>query len=282
MSPSYDPSAPVAAFDRFGDLEWGRHEETPFARASFHIHRELLRRFVLAGDRVLEAGAGAGRFTVELARIGARIAVCDISAEQLSLNRRHLEELELGDAVERREQADVVDLRSFADGMFDAVVCYGGPLGYVLERSDDAFAELLRVTRTDGYVLASVMSLAGATRIFFPAMIDDLLRLGPAATDVLRTGYLPPEQSTTAQMHLFTWSDVEALIGRHPCELVAASAANFVTTQHAELIDRLIDDDPATWSAILEWETAMSAGAGVLGAGTHILFVVRTRSDRSG
>ena len=50
--------------------------------------------------------------------------------------------------------------------MFDAVVCYGGPLSYVMERSDDAFAELLRVTRPDGYVLASVMSLAGAARIF--------------------------------------------------------------------------------------------------------------------
>ena len=282
MPSTYDPSAPAAAFDRFGDLEWERHEETPSARASFHIHREMLRSHVHAGDRVLEAGAGAGRFTVELARIGARVTVCDISAEQLGLNRRHLEELGLGDTVERRERADVVDLGSFGDGMFDAVVCYGGPLSYVMERSDDAFAELLRVTRPDGYVLASVMSLAGAARIFLPAMIDDLGRLGPAATDVLRTGYLPPEQSTTAQMHLFTWPDVEALIGRHPCELVAASAANFITTQHAELLDRLIADDPETWSTILEWETAMSASSGVLGAGTHIIFVVRKRSDPSG
>jgi len=39
------------------------------------------------GDRVLEVGAGPGRFTIELARLGARILVSDISAGQLDLNR---------------------------------------------------------------------------------------------------------------------------------------------------------------------------------------------------
>ena len=113
-------------------------------------------------------------------------------------------------------------------------------------------------------------------------MIDDLGRAGTSRDRCAAHRVPAAEQSTTAQMHLFTWPDVEALIGRHPCELVAASAANFITTQHAELLDRLIADDPETWSTILKWETAMSASSGVLGAGTHIIFVVRKRSDPSG
>jgi ubiquinone/menaquinone biosynthesis C-methylase UbiE len=32
---------------------------------SFNLHRRYLRRYVESGDHILEAGAGAGRFTIE-------------------------------------------------------------------------------------------------------------------------------------------------------------------------------------------------------------------------
>ena len=47
----------------------------------------MLDDFVSAGDRVLEVGAGPGRFTIELATIGATIVVGDVSEVQLELNR---------------------------------------------------------------------------------------------------------------------------------------------------------------------------------------------------
>src|SRR5437899_422185 len=126
--PGYDPEIVVGAYERYGDQEWHRHEETPASRASFHIHRTFLERFIRPGDRVLEAGAGAGRFTVELARIGARVTVIDLSEGQLRLNEAHVEELGLGEAIERRERLDILDLGAFGAEEFDAVACFGGPL----------------------------------------------------------------------------------------------------------------------------------------------------------
>ncbi len=67
------------------------------------------------------------------------------------------------DQIEARVVADVVDLSQFADGEFDAVVCYGGPLSYVMDEAPAAVAELARVTRSGGHVLLSVMSLVGST-----------------------------------------------------------------------------------------------------------------------
>ncbi len=37
---------------------------------------------------MLEVGAGAGRFTVELARLGCSVLVADVSSVQLDLNRQ--------------------------------------------------------------------------------------------------------------------------------------------------------------------------------------------------
>jgi hypothetical protein len=76
-----------------------------------------------AGDRVLEAGAGAWRFSVELARLGARITALDISPVQLDLHRRHLADDGLDASVEERAIGDIVDLSRFADGAVGAVVC---------------------------------------------------------------------------------------------------------------------------------------------------------------
>jgi SAM-dependent methyltransferase len=272
----YEPDLVARGFDDYGEREWSRHEETPHDRAAFHLHREMLRRFITPGDRVLEVGAGAGRFTVELAALGARITVADISAGQLALNRSRVGDAGLEDAIEAREQVDVVDLGRFADGGFDAVVCFGGPLSYVLAESDRAFSELLRVTERGGLAMASVMSLIGTTRIYLPTLLDELDTIGPGALDVLRTGYLPPEQSSVGvPVHMFTWSEVAALIDRHGCELVAATAANFLTNAHDDVLERLIVEDPDRWALVLGWEEQLAGAEGALDGGTHIIFTAR-------
>ena len=77
---------------------------------------------------MLEIGSGPGRFTIELARLGARITVTDISAVQLELNAQLVAEAGCEPAVERREVVDVCDLSGYRDREFDAVLAFGGPL----------------------------------------------------------------------------------------------------------------------------------------------------------
>ena len=83
---------------------------------NLEVHRRLLSRFVKQGDRVLEIGAGPGRFTIELSRIGARIAVTDISAVQLELNRERVRAVGAEGAVTERAVVDVLDLSRYRDG----------------------------------------------------------------------------------------------------------------------------------------------------------------------
>ena len=131
----------------------GAAPRRPGAASQLRSAPAAYRRYVSAGDRVFEAGSGPGRFTLELARIGARIVVGDISSEQLRLHRQKTVEVE--SSTEERVVVDIIDLSRFGDGEFDATVCYGGPISYVLERADDAVAELLRVTRPGGYLLSA-------------------------------------------------------------------------------------------------------------------------------
>src|SRR5580693_5548867 len=151
-------------YDELGEAEWGRLVDSPRGRVSFEVHRRFLTRYIEPGSRVLEIGAGPGRFTLELAQIGASIVVTDFSEVQLAFNRVHVGDTEAERAVESRAIVDVCDTSRYSDGEFDAVVAFGGPLSYAFEAAGGALADLLRITRPGGPVVASVMSLLGSWR----------------------------------------------------------------------------------------------------------------------
>jgi len=273
--PTYDPDAIAEAYDAFGEREWERHETAPFRRVAFHVHLHYLKQFVHAGDRVLEAGAGAGRFSVELARLGAHLTVIDISPGQIDLHRRHLAEQGLEGSVEVRATGDIVELSRFGDGAFDAVVCYGGPLSHVMDRADDALDELLRVVSPGGYVLLSVMSTIGTLHAFLPGIPDDIeLRGVEAVQRVLETGDLPKELASVGAMHMYTWEELRRQLEQHGCEIVVASAANFLSVRNDEVCEIWLQD-AAMWERFLSWEVRACGEPGAIDAGTHIIVVVR-------
>jgi SAM-dependent methyltransferase len=260
----YDAGYIARFFDDYGEREWERFERQPMDRVNLEVHRRLLREYVRPGERVLEAGAGPGRFTLELADIGATVVVGDVSPRQLELHREKTASVE--DSVEERVLFDIVDLSRFRDGEFDATVCYGGPLSYVLGEADRALAELLRVTRPGGRVLVTVMSLLGAARAYFHAFAELIDEFGweRAVADVFRTGDLAEDVNRGHVCRLYRWRELEALLGRHPCRLLAASAANFLSV--------VWEEDPD--ERFLELELAACREPGALDGGTHIVAVV--------
>jgi len=271
----YDAAHIAAFFDAYGEREWDRFGAAPHDAVNLFIHRHYLKRFIRPDMHVLDAGAGPGRFTIALAELGARVTVGDISAGQLGEHRRRLGEAGLEHAVVARHQCDITDLSHFENTVFDAVVCYGGPVSYVMDRADEALAEILRVTKPGGPVLLSVMSKVGATRIFLPGVLE-LHRQDPAFVErVIETGILLKEFNRGHAMKMYTWAELEALLRRHPCEIVAASASNHLTTSHLETVAEARERDPSLWAVLLEWELAVCAEPGNLDGGTHILAVLR-------
>lgn len=231
MFEKYDPKTIEKHFDKGGLNEWDRLVRTPRDLVSLHIHTHYLREYIKSGANVLEVGPGPGRFTIELAKLGARISIVDLSSEQLKLNEQKIKEAGFEDAVLWRKKMDIIDLSEIPDNNFDATVCYGGPLSYVFEHADKALEEVLRVTEPRGYVFLGVMSSLGTWQLFIEAVFDlveelDLEKIQKLFEDGDVTGKLA---SNGHHCRMYRWNELKSLLQKHPCEIVEASACAYLS-----------------------------------------------------
>jgi len=270
----YDPDWVRAHYDEYGTREWNRWEESGVERIKFHIHLYYLQTHVRPGGRVLEIGAGAGRFTRELARICERIVVADLSPGQLRLNRENAARLGFAPSVEDWVECDLCDLTPhFADGTFETIVCTGGPLSYVFERRDDAVRELYRVAKDGGTLVISVMSLWGAVHQFLPGILD----IAPAANRaILATGDLSPETIGPARhyTHMYRSDELRRTLEDGGWAVETMSASNCLATNWVDLLDDLDERGPI-WAHLLEMELEACREPGCVDMGSHMIAVCR-------
>jgi ubiquinone/menaquinone biosynthesis C-methylase UbiE len=275
MEVQYDAEYLKRYYDAYGMKEWYRLERNAEAKVSFFLHQHYLLQHIQRGYRVLEIGAGPGRFTLELAALGAKIVVLDISPEQLRLNKRKMEQEAQLHAVEQWVEGDVTDLSAFSAAEFDAVVCYGGPLSYVGAAAPKALTEMFRVVRADGPVLLSVMSLLGTTRRYMPSIVELAFQYGLDQVDrVTRTGDLIGAVAQNHHCHMFRWAELRQLLTQQPCEIIAASASGFLVLQDPDA-NQIAENNLDLWEKLLQWELFYCSQPGAIDCGTHIIAVTR-------
>ncbi|WP_413450427.1 class I SAM-dependent methyltransferase [Georgenia phoenicis] len=261
-------------YDRLAGGEHDRLVADIAGRVSLEVHRHFLARFVSRGQRVLEIGAGPGRFTTELAGLGCSAVVTDVSPVQLELNREHLAGTPAETAVERRELLDVCDTSRYADGEFGAVLAFGGPLSYAFEDTEVALRGLLRITRPGGTVVASVMSMLGTWRHRLDGVMQLAAAVGEDVNDaVLRTGDLRHVPGADHVCQMFRAREIERLAAAAGGRLLATSASNWASLGNDDVL-RPVEADPGRWSRFLQHEIDACAELGAADGGTHILFAL--------
>ncbi len=261
-------------YDELGEGEWARFETSPRGRVAYEVHRHFLDQFIVSGDHVLEVGAGPGRFTIELARLGATIDVTDLSPVQLDLHLHHVRETVAETAVRSRSILDICDTSRYDSNFFDVIVIYGGPLSYAFEEAREALTGLLRITKAGGVVVGSVMSWLGSWRYFLRGAFEDSKVVGDDALDLmLSTGDLRYSQSTHI-CQMYRARDITNLVAECGGEVDAMSASNWASLGDADVLEEM-ESDPERWARFLRHEIAACAEPGALDGGTHILFAAR-------
>jgi ubiquinone/menaquinone biosynthesis C-methylase UbiE len=278
----YDADYTRKFYNAYGLTEWERLETRPYGRLQAIIHTDFITRYIKPGDKVLDAGAGPGRFSIAAAKAGAKVTVLDISDTQLDIAQQKTSEA--GVKTEGLIRADISDLSMFKDGQFDVVVCFGGALSYVCENRHKAVNELIRVTRPGGTLLVSAMSRFGPVLGEAPSL--DIANLKnpegtpdlPGIWPVLENGdlvfYSKRIAMKHAPMHLYTAKELAGLF--KGCRILETAASNAVIHEFSSANEKLAED-PAVWATVVEMEKRLNHQPGLVDTGSHIILAARKK-----
>lgn len=114
-----------------------------------------IEKYLEKGNKILEVGAGTGRYSLYYAKQGYDVTAIEYVRHNLDVLQSNVTE---GMAI-RAEQGDAVNLSRFADNSFDITLVLG-PLYHLYTKEDQekAIREAVRVTKPDGILAVADLS----------------------------------------------------------------------------------------------------------------------------
>lgn len=151
------------------DMRLGRSRQ---GQLEYITTMDYIQRFAKAGDKILEIGAGTGRYSIALAKDGYEMTAVELVERNLEVLKQNSSELKNIQAF----QGDALDLSRFAHDTFDITLVFG-PLYHLYEENDvqKALGEAIRVTKKDGTILVAFLSVYA---ILFDNYLDGNLAAG--------------------------------------------------------------------------------------------------------
>lgn len=248
----------------------GYDEETRFdARwcwVEYYTTMQYIHRYLHPGDRLLEIGAGTGRYSITLAQEGNDVTAVELVERNLDALRAKITP---GMRI-RAMQGNALDLSMLESESYDMTLLFG-PTYHLISEADkrQAISEALRVTKPGGILMVAYCITDGP-------MINYTFRLGKY--DFLtECGMLDPE---TWKFHpergfIFehiTKADVDRLVEGFPVKRLHYVATDgLLSFLQTEL--ETMDDE--TLKALLRYHLSVCEREDLVGATAHSLDIVR-------
>ena len=236
-----------------------RHGQLEYRTTMAYIHR-----YAGAGSRVLEVGAGTGRYSIALAKEGMDVTAVELVESNLAL----LRENSRGLTNLRSCQGDATDLSRFPDGAFDVTLVFG-PMYHLYEAEEvhRAIDEAVRVTRPGGVILFAFISVFA---IVYANYLYGNWKEGQ------EENFTKDHQVRHFKEQLFTGYDIpefEGLFAGKPVERITTAGVDGLLEPLEKRSDFSFSEED--FEAFAEWYLAFAEKRELLGMTNHLLYICR-------
>ncbi len=249
------------SYDEEGRL-LSRHGQVEYLTTMKYI-RESLEG--ISSPRILEIGAGTGRYSVALAKEGVSVTAVELVEHNLELLRSKLDGTEPLTAI----QGNALDLSLLSDNAYDLTMLLG-PMYHLYTREEKlkALSEAVRVTRPGGRILVAYC-MNEPTVIQFVFGLNNLKK-------VMESSMLTPDWHCISEpkdlFELVRTEDIDALNAVFPVERIKLVATDGATNYMRGLIDAMDDETFEMW---VDYHYAICERQDLIGASNHTLDILK-------
>lgn len=253
------------AYDEEGRL-LSQHGQVEYLTTMKYIHEYLEG---MHSPAILEIGAGAGRYSVTLAKEGYQVTAVELIAHNLDLLKAKLDGTEQITVL----QGNALDLSALPDGAFHLTMLLG-PMYHLYTREEkaQALAEAVRVTKPGGIILVAYCMNE-------PTVIQYVF-----AQNHLQ--YVTENQMMTPDWHcisepkdlfeLIRTEEIAALDAELPVERLKLIATDGATNYYRDLVDNMDDETFSKW---MDYHFTICERQDLIGASHHTLDILRKQQE---
>jgi len=255
--------------------EWNRLVKDAYNSLEFLVTMHYLRKHLPESGRILDAGGGPGRYTLELCRAGYDVVLLDIDPTYTTFAEEKIksEPQPVSSRLIASVVGDIRDLSGFNTNDFDAVLCLGGPLKHISDETDriQATSELVRVAKPGAIVCLAVVGYLAMLRTVLSRVSYELIT--PRYWELIKEGK-GNNLVRGSLWHFFRASELQQLA--ESCGLITLEMVGCegLSTGLFEATNT-VAEDPAKWERWVELVLETATEPAIVDMAAHILYIGR-------
>ncbi len=226
---------------------------------------KMIHEYLQEGMRILEVGAGTGRYSLALADEGVEVDAIELVEENLNILKSHIKENYKIHAY----QGDALDLSLYEDEIFDMTLLLG-PMYHLYHEEDKVrcLKEALRVTKKEGIVLVAYC-MNEATILQFGFMRRNIL-------DCVEKKMITDDFKCLSEekdiFELVRIEDIDHINSQCSVERIKLVSSDGPSNYLAETIEQM---DEETYRLYIDYHLKTCERSDLIGAGNHVLDILR-------
>ena len=200
-------------------------------KPEYLLTMEYIEKYLFDGAKVLEIGAGTGRYSITLADMGYDVTAVELVPHNIAIMKKKVK----AEHQIRIIEGNAVDLPFLPDETFDLVLLLG-PMYHLFtdEEKHAAISEAIRVAKPGGVIYAAYINNDTCMYKFF----YDKRILGYLDKGVIRADY-HAESVPSEVFELYRKPDIDALMERYPVTRLHFVGVDMLTYLFNNRLDRL-------------------------------------------
>jgi len=240
--------------------------ESQHGQVEFLTTTKYIEKFLKTDSKILEVGAGTGRYSLYYANKGYDVTAIEYVKHNIDILKSKIKD---GTKIVA-EQGDAIDLSRFEDDTFDVTLVLG-PLYHLYEDKDinKAIEEAVRVTKKDGIIAIAYLT-SDSIMIDWALMGDHLLDGYPNDfdKDFKLTRY---PQGIFAPFYI---SEFKEIMNKFDVELLHNVATDGFTHHVKDKIDSLSKEEFDVW---MRYHLSTCEREDLQGYSNHMLYICRKK-----